>query len=321
MRIKGWILEYLITIYHTKVVTMIILMLIEYKIIGLYLKICRLYNSVLQFYCERFSNNKSVIFTDEEILTIYIMGIIEGLRTIKDIYRHAQSYWYNLFPAIPSYQAFNNRLNRLENIFPILISLYQEDLPKEIYNQSRYRIIDSMPIVMAKNNRRFNACVAPDIADENGYCSAKRLYYYGVKLHIMASYEIGNMPIPEIVGITHAGMNDGKAYEQICYREEVKIYTKFADKAYMASRETNTYTPIKKEKGQNHLDAADQLYSKAISTIRQPIESLNNWIQQKTGIDIASKVRSTKGLMVHVFGRLCAAFEILTEKYSYGFNP
>jgi len=48
-----------------------------------------------------------------------------------------------------------------------------------------------------------------------------------------------------------------------------------------------------------------------VSRVRQPIESLFNWIEEKTGIQVASKVRSTKGLMVHVFGRLAAALFLM----------
>jgi hypothetical protein len=62
-----------------------------------------------------------------------------------------------------------------------------------------------------------------------------------------------------------------------------------------------------KQKGQEHLDAADKLFSTAVSRIRQPIESLFAWIEKKTGIESAGKVRSYAGLMVHVFGRLAAA--------------
>lgn len=40
---------------------------------------------------------------------------------------------------------------------------------------------------------------------------------------------------------------------------------------------------------------------------RQPIESFFNWVESKTGIQIASKVRSLNGLLVHVFGKLAAA--------------
>ncbi len=66
-------------------------------------------------------------------------------------------------------------------------------------------------------------------------------------------------------------------------------------------------TPVKKPKGQTPLDAADAWLSRAVSRVRQPIESLFNWIEEKTGIEMASKVRSSQGLLVHVFGRLAAA--------------
>ncbi|MBE9563064.1 MAG: IS982 family transposase, partial [Proteobacteria bacterium] len=41
---------------------------------------------------------------------------------------------------------------------------------------------------------------------------------------------------------------------------------------------------------------------------RQPIEALFAWIEQKSGIESAGKVRSYARLLVHVFGRLAAAF-------------
>ena len=76
-------------------------------------------------------------------------------------------------------------------------------------------------------------------------------------------------------------------------------------------------TPVKKNKGQKTLSAADTLYSEAVSRMRQwqtslpGIESLSNWINEKTGIQQASKVRSYQGLLVHAFGRLAAAMLLL----------
>ncbi|WP_217646564.1 hypothetical protein [Nitrosomonas sp. Nm34] len=45
----------------------------------------------------------------------------------------------------------------------------------------------------------------------------------------------------------------------------------------------------------------------AISRIRQPIKALFAWIEEKTGIECLSKVRTYKGLTLHVFGKLGAA--------------
>jgi hypothetical protein len=75
-------------------------------------------------------------------------------------------------------------------------------------------------------------------------------------------------------------------------------------------------TPIKGIKGQAENirlwgKAANDLFSTAVSKVRQPIESLFNWLIEKTDIQRASKVRSTKGLMVHVFGRIAAAYIFL----------
>lgn len=44
------------------------------------------------------------------------------------------------------------------------------------------------------------------------------------------------------------------------------------------------------------------------------IESLSNWINEKTGIQLASKVRFYQGLPVHAFGRLAAAILLLALK-------
>ncbi len=79
------------------------------------------------------------------------------------------------------------------------------------------------------------------------------------------------------------------------------------------------YTPIKKKKGPKELALTDRVYSQIVSQVRQPIESFFNWIQEKTGIELASKVRSYKGLMVHVFGRLAAAMFMLAFNPSFAF--
>ena len=71
--------------------------------------------------------------------------------------------------------------------------------------------------------------------------------------------------------------------------------------------------PVKAVKGMHEvikqrLKAADDLFSSAVSKVRQPVEAIFNWLIEKSDIQKASKVRSTKGLMVHAFGRLAAAF-------------
>lgn len=290
------------------------------RIISLYVFICDAYKNELHAYCERFSNYSNLSFSDEEALVIYMSGIMDGKRTKKQIYNHARDYWQHLFPKLPSYVAFVQRINKIQDVFIPMIALLQSKLPESFLDNS-FRLLDSMPIVMAKNNRRFNAKVAPDIADKNGYCATKNMYYYGVKIHIVGSYTKGSIPVPEFIGLTAAGVADIRAYEQIlpCLGD----MHLFADKAYQKGgaplfieQDTQVYTPVKKQKGQKFLDAADQLLSTAVSRIRQPIESFFNWLEEKTSMQIASKVRSSNGLLVHVFGRIATALYMLVGKLS-----
>lgn len=178
-------------------------------------------------------------------------------------------------------------------------------------------LIDSLPIVMANNKRSSTAKVATEIADK-GYCDTKKMFYHGIKLHIGGFHRKNLIPVPTIIGITEASTHDLSAFRYVA--SDIYNCDIFADKAYIdktlrdklkTEQSTEICTPIKLSKGQNILDSADRLYSRAVSKIRQPIESLFNWLIEKTAIQTASKVRSSSGLIVHVFGRVCAGLLLM----------
>jgi hypothetical protein len=77
----------------------------------------------------------------------------------------------------------------------------------------------------------------------------------------------------------------------------------------MKTQNAAIYTPVKLVKGETEAfrqlqKAPDDLFSTAVSTVRQPIESLFNWLNELTGLQNASKVRATNRLMVHIFGAI-----------------
>lgn len=293
----------------------------EVELISLYLFVCKHYRSNLSIYCQRMSNYSDLKFSDEEAIALYLYGIIEGHRTVKSIHRYAQKHLMAWFPHLPKYGAYDQRINKLHDLFVPLVDLISTELTQSLKLESLIGLTDSMPIIMAQRGRRFHAKVAPQIATKNGYCATKKLHYYGVKLHAIASRQPGALPVPACLGLTDAGMHDRKAFEQIIPFLPPNMHTCYADKAYQVQAESihqeqqvMLLTPVKKEKGQEFLDAADQWLSTAISKVRQPIESFFSWVNEKTGIQIASKVRSYQGLMVHVFGRLAAALFVMRDK-------
>lgn len=282
----------------------------QIQLITIYLMVCKHYESHLWIYCQRMSNHTDLGFSDEEAITLYLFGVIEKNREIKQIYTYADRHLRQWFPKLPSYVAFVQRLNRLSGVFAPLLETIQSE--QEINQPHSALLIDSFPVVLAKQGHRFKACVAKGFADHS-YCSTKKLYFYGARVHVVGRRQAGTLPTPEYIALTPASENDGKVFDQI--RPELINEEVYGDKAYHRpdAQEVQTQlgltvlTPVKKQKGQTYLEADQQWLSTAVSKVRQPIEALFGWIEEKTGIECAGKVRSLQGLMVHVFGRLAAA--------------
>lgn len=290
------------------------------QLISTYVSVCKAYQQNLCGNMVRLSNYVSLTFTDEEVMTIYLNGVISGHYKVKSIYEYTNRHLRDWFPNLPGYEGFNYRINKISHLFEGLVEELLAELPADI-QQDLPALIDSMPIVMAHGGRRFKACVAQEIATSNGYCATKKLHYYGVKLHLMGQYTKGSMPIPVNLLITNAGTGDIKVWDEMktILPNGLRV---FADKAYQRGGKSidhdqgiTLFTPVKKEKGQKVLDAADRLLSSAISSVRQPIECVFSWIEEKTKLQVASKVRSYEGLMVHIFGKLAAAFILLQQKF------
>lgn len=288
----------------------------EEQLIQLYCDVCDLYHRELWQYCERFSNNAHPEFTDEEVITIYLFGILRKRFEVTQIYEYTQDHLSMWFQKLPSYGGYIQRLNKLSAVFPPLLTALAPIWSTGSKVNLAF-LLDSMPIILARGSRRFQAKVAREVAD-CGYCASKKLSYYGLKLHVLGIRQPGTLPHPEYIELTSARPHDITVLDGISpYLRHGELY---ADKAYasevleaiLAYQEMLVLTPTKKAKGQEKLLMFEQLWSTSVSRVRQPIESFFNWLEQKTGIQIASKVRSLHGLLVHVYGRLAAAMYMLS---------
>ncbi len=283
---------------------------------GIFLSISDLYDSELFQYCQRFSNNNSPEFSDTELITIYLYAMTQEQRfTIRQIYDFSSRYLHSWFPKLPSYVAFNKRLNKLSSVFQRIAEIWVRTKMPQNCNSS-FSLLDSMPIITCSAKR--SPKVATEMIDK-GYCSAKNLYYFGLKLHLLAFQNPGSIPFPESLVFSPASENDLNVFKQ--YWSDIRNRTFWGDKIYHDTTyfenlyKTNNSimrTPVKAIKGQaenlKQIDkASNDLFSTAVSKIRQPIESFFNWLIQKTDIQSASKVRSSNGLLIHIFGRIAAA--------------
>lgn len=285
------------------------------KLISLYMYISDVYKSDLRFHCQRFSNNSNPTFTDEEVLTVYLFcGHCQGYFSIREIHTFTKEYLSSWFPKLPSYQTFNARLNMLSGALKALVeTMIQSFRPQDC--DLLFSIVDSMPIVTCKGRNR-QGKVAREITSK-GYCSTKNMYYHGMKLHMVGQRREGTIPFPEMMVITPASENDLTVFKYEC-ANHLGGKTVFGDKIYSDFSFFNEDNPVKMLTPHKEIKAeaevikqreraARDLFSKAVSKIRQPVESFFNWLNEKTEIQRASKVRATKGLLVHTFGKLAIA--------------
>jgi Transposase DDE domain len=287
---------------------------VEQQLIRLYLHVCRAYDTQPDLKFQRLSNFRPR-FTDEELLTIYLFGHMQGFYQQRRIYDYTRRHWRAWFPALPSYQAFNRRLNQLAPAFEHLITASLASQVAELAPHAD-RLIDSLPISLAKWPRSGAARIARDVASQ-GYSATKRSYYYGVKLHTVALRRTNRLPLPAFLHLSRASEHDLTVLRQL--NPDLGTGVLFGDKAYadeetkreLRERGTHLMTPYKRKRNEPET-AVPALWSRFASSFRQPLESLFGWLIQRTNLQNASLVRSTKGLFVHVYGKLAVACLLLT---------
>lgn len=267
-------------------------------------------------------NQSTPSFTDEEVLTTYLFSVAYERRfRVKDIYNYIYHHWLDYFPNLPSYAAYNARLNRMAPVFSVLTEFLIDKYHEESNEQSMISLTDSMPIITSNGSR--SGKVARVICDK-GYNSTKKMYFHGVKLHGIGFHRNHKLPVMEILKLSSASEHDLQAQRELL--EQIPNRVVFADKAFVdkelkelfTSSGGELITPVKYKKGQQLQDkqrhkAADDLYSRAVSKVRQPIESFFGWLIEHTDIQRAAKVRSLNGLLVHVFGKIAASLFKLTS--------
>jgi hypothetical protein len=100
------------------------------------------------------SNYADLKFSDEEVITLYLFGVIDKNREIKKIYEYADRHLREWFPQLPSYTAFVQRLNKVADVFaPLLEMIQQEPVSK---NKENVWLMDSFPVALAKQGLGLN---------------------------------------------------------------------------------------------------------------------------------------------------------------------
>ena len=160
-------------------------------------------------------------------------------------------------------------------------------------------LVDSMPIITCAGKNTVGK-VATEITSK-GYCSTKNMYYFGLILSAADENDSTVFKREYVGNLNNREIYADKIYSDIPFYKETK-----------ESQKLELFTPVKAIKGESpeitkREKAARDLFSTAVSKVRQPIESLFNWLNEKTNIQRAMKVRSTSGLLLHTMGKIAIA--------------
>jgi len=278
----------------------------QMKLIESYCTLCDLSLEGVFDCTARTSSNSNPDFTDEEVLTIYFYGLMEEVKTVKACHSLAKKFLIDFFPRLPGYKQYSKRLKRL---WPTMSEIINSKAYIGDFGGCLGFLLDSMPIVLSKKTDKKTSRKLDSIASK-GYCASKKMYYYGVKLHIIGSRSLGKIPDLCLVNITPAHEHDISTLKQAAYYlQEFDIY---CDKAYCnqsfqndtaLTRGNLIATPIKNKPGTPQ-SSYEKRHNSFISKIRQPIESLFSMLSRNFGINNAQNVRSEDGLWTHIYGRL-----------------
>lgn len=272
----------------------------------------------LALYTERFSNNCVPHFTDTELFTCAIFTEMLGCHSKKSGYDYIKRNYQSWFPFLTVYEVYSRKLNKFQEalayIYKVICNRY---FP---YNGNEV-VIDTAPIVVCKQQHSAKSKTGKPLVNK-GYCASKKMYYNGVKLQVIAQLRNNILPFPFDYEIESASVHDLTIAKQSL--SDYKNLDVYADKAYCDEtykqdlfeyNDINLITPIKKKKGGNELTLFQKCFNYLHSSKRQPIENLFGWIDKKTDIENANRVRSIDGLFYHVNVKMVAALLWLIVKF------
>lgn len=289
-------------------------------LIWLYVEIDQLFaQTELPLYTERLSNNAHPVFADAELFTCAIFAELMKCIDRKTGYLYLAKHYDEWF-KLPSYEVYNRKLNKyheaLTYVFSALQARYgQADQP--------FAMLDTEPIEVCQPQHSRRAKAAKPFVSK-GYCPAKKKYYVGAKLQIIAQARRNQLPFPTEYYVATASLHDLDIAKETLPDSDLEFIDLYADLAYpdeeferelYENKGLDLKLPNKKQKGQEQLTLFQKAENSIHSSIRQPVDTLFGWIDRQTGIQQASKVRSVTGLFLHIHLKMLAALILLLIEF------
>ena len=146
------------------------------RIIMVYIKIDEAYQAITKGKALR-RRGFSPKLSDAEVLTMEIIGEMEGKNGDRAIWSYFESHWREWFPEMPCYKTF---AKQCANLYWM-----KEEIMRYLFpSKDKVHIIDGIPLPVCHNVRAYRSRML-DTSTAWGFCAAKDEYYYGLRGHLV----------------------------------------------------------------------------------------------------------------------------------------
>jgi transposase len=240
--------------------------------------------------------------SDSELITLSLLAELWSMDEEVAFLAYMRRHWRALFPVLPERSRYNRRRRALQRV---TAQIRRQVLRLLDYLQplDDLALIDSLPVPVvgfahAGGHHRWRGLAS------YGYNAAKKLTFYGFKLHLLATH--GGLILDFALAPAHLG--DGTLSETLL-RDKPAV-TVLGDKAYLnaplqaalrAEQGVVLLTPTRA----NQRVQQDPALTHLITHFRQAIETLNSQLSEQFHIE-CNKAKSLDGLCARVQAKLTA---------------
>ncbi len=218
-----------------------------------------------------------------------------SFNTTKQLYDFTKSYLVADFGPVPSYQQFNKGI---KSVFRYMLVIVDVIMKLNRKKDSRYLVVDSTPIPVCQNSRRYSANVFRGIVSSGKNMNG---WFHGFKLHLIVNH---NMEIVSMK-ITKGSTSDIRALDNSMVKGLVGWLV--GDRGYISKDKTKELAQkglklvTKQRKNMRQLPSTSWL--NYIIGQRQKIESVFASLKYRLSA-INKYARSPEGFFVQLFSAI-----------------
>ena len=240
-------------------------------------------------------------FKDSEVLTLMLCADYIPYPAEQQFLEFIRANHGEMFPHLPVQSQFNRRSRNLRHLLEALRRYWLNDLG---VLEEKYYLLDTKPIPVVGYKRSKSKS---DFAGEAGYgyCSSRRLYYWGYKLVMLTTLE----GLPIIYDLVSANSDERQAAETVLpYVQNATIIGDkgFIGKEWQAQIKQQTGNSIVTPKRHNQLQKLPSQVRKIVNRVRERIEGVFHELQN-TGRYLERLLAKTRvGLMTRLISKVTA---------------